>query len=142
MSGRASGICDHRAVATEAHLQMIQAVISRLAGQSTTIKGWCVTVTGALLGFGASSATPIVAIIAVYVVCAFAALDAYFLTLERGYRALYQRARDDRTDPWELTINRPTPKQVATALLSPAVVMLYGMSLLVAVSIGIYLLQK
>jgi hypothetical protein len=136
------GICDHDGVATETHLQMIQAVISRLAGQSTTIKGWCVTVTGALLGFGASSATPIIAIIAIYVICAFAALDAYFLTLERGYRILYQQACDDQTSPWLLAISRPTTKQVATALISPAIVILYGTSLLVAISIGIYLVQK
>jgi hypothetical protein len=121
---------------------MIQAVISRQASQSTTIKGWCITVTGALLGFGASSATALIAFIAIYVIAAFAVLDAYFLTLERAFRALYQQACNDQTTTWQLTIPRPTLSQVAAALTSPAIVILYGISLLVAGSIGIYLLGK
>src|SRR5687768_13405557 len=51
-------------VPVEAHLQMIQSVISRLSAQSITVKGWSVTVTAALLGFGASSTTASVALVA------------------------------------------------------------------------------
>jgi hypothetical protein len=127
---------------TEAHLQMIQHVVTRLASQSTTVKGWCVTVTGALLGFGATSATPIVAAIAIYVICAFAALDAYYLSLERAYRTLYHRAASGETDDWTLDITRPAAKQIGTALRSPAIALLYGASLLVAATIVIYLLVK
>ncbi|MFG3639057.1 hypothetical protein ACGF3C_02135 [Micromonospora sp. NPDC047762] len=92
---------------TEVHLQMIQAVVARLSSQSTTVKGWCVTVASALLGFGANSTRPAVAVLAVYVVAAFAALDAYYLSLERAYRTLYQRAVDGTTAPWQLDIDRP-----------------------------------
>jgi hypothetical protein len=136
----AAAVCHHRAVATEAHLQMIQAVVTRLASQSTTVKGWCVTVTGALLSFGATSATPIVPLIAIYVVLAFAALDAYYLALERAYRALYHRVAAGRAETWTLDITRPTAGQVGTALRSPAIAILYGTSLLVAAIIGTYLL--
>src|SRR5919112_427942 len=101
---------------TEAHLQMIQNVVTRLASQSTTVKGWCVTITGALLGFGATSATPIVAAIANYVICAFAVLDAYYLALERAYRTLYHRAASGQADTWTLDIIRPAGGQIGAAL--------------------------
>ncbi len=129
-------------MASETHLQMIQNVISRLAGQSTTIKGWCVTVTAALLGFGTTSTTPAIAAIAIYVVCAFAVLDAYYLTLERAYRTLYQQTTTDQADAWTMQITRPTITQVGTALRSPVILLLYGSSLLAAASVGLYLLLR
>jgi hypothetical protein len=126
-------------VPPETHLQMIQAVITRLASQSTTVKGWCVTVTAALLGFGATAATPVVALIALYVVVAFAVLDSYYLALERGYRQLYQAVIDGTAEPWALSTGKPTPSAVAAALHTPAIVALYGSSLLTVAAIGIYL---
>jgi hypothetical protein len=119
---------------------MIQSIISRLAGQSTTVKGWCITVTAALLGFGVSTATSVIALIAVYVVLAFAVLDAYYLALERAYRALYSRAVADQTDQWTLTIDRPAVRDILTALASPVILIVYGTSLLTTAVVGIYTL--
>ena len=126
----------------EAHLQLIQATISRLSSQSTTVKGWCVTVTAALLGFGASATSAVVAAIAIYVIVAFAALDAYYLVLERSYRALYQRAVAGQTPDWALDIDRPTLGRVAAALRSPAIFLLYGTSFLTAAGVAAYLILK
>ncbi|MEU7972260.1 hypothetical protein AB0B48_09470 [Micromonospora sp. NPDC049089] len=125
---------------TEVHLQMIQAVVARLSSQSTTVKGWCVTVASALLGFGANSTRPAVAVLAVYVVAAFAALDAYYLSLERAYRTLYQRAVDGTTPPWQLDIDRPGYREVLRAARSPTITVLYGVSLLAAAAVTVYLL--
>lgn len=33
------------------HMEMIQAVVARLAGNSSLTKGWAITLTGAFLGF-------------------------------------------------------------------------------------------
>jgi uncharacterized membrane protein YdfJ with MMPL/SSD domain len=129
-------------MAREAHLQMIQSVVSRLAAQSTTIKGWCVTLTAALLGYGATAATPIIIGLALYVIVAFAILDAYYLVLERKYRDLYMCSVGDDQDNWSLTVGRPTPGEIIRGLSSPVVVILYGMSLLVAFGVGLYLLLK
>jgi uncharacterized membrane protein YdfJ with MMPL/SSD domain len=129
-------------MASEVHLQMIQAVVSRLAAQSTTIKGWCVTLTAALLGYGATAATPVIVGLAIYVIVAFAVLDAYYLVLERKYRELYLRSATGDEAGWSLTVGRPSPGQIAVAMLSPVVVILYGMSFLVAIGVGIYLLLK
>ena len=129
-------------MAIDAHLHMIQAVVTRLAAHSTTIKGWAVTVSGALLGFAATASTPVVAVIAAYVVIAFAVLDAYYLALERAYRLLYQRVAADDTTPWAMEIERPTVKQVMTALSSTVILLLYGSALMVAAGVGTYLAVK
>ena len=118
---------------------MIQNVITRLASQSTTIKGWCVTVTAALLGVGAGSTTPLVAVIAAYVVASFAVLDAYYLALERGYRELYRRTAAGRAEEWSLDIDRPGWDEVGQALKAPAIALLYGASLLTAAAVAAYL---
>lgn len=123
-------------MAIEAHLQMIQSVISRLAGQSTTVKGWSITMTGALLGYGASTGTPLLAFIAGYVVVAFAALDGYYLALERAYRALYTEAMGGTAADWSLTVPRPSRALFLKATMSPANVILYGASLSVVAVVG------
>ncbi len=119
---------------------MTQAVITRLAAQSTTIKGWCVTVTAALLGVSAGSTTPLVAIIAAYVVGTFAVLDAYYLALERGYRNLYRQVVAGQAAEWSLDVDRPSWGDVGRALKAPAVALLYGASLLTAAAVAAYLL--
>ncbi len=120
-------------------MQMIQTVVARLASQSMTIKGWSVTVTSAILGFGATAARPLVALIAVYVIVAFAVLDAYYLALERAYRELYRQAGTGEVELWALAVARPTPRGVLTAFRSPVIVVLYGASLLVAASVIAFL---
>jgi hypothetical protein len=129
-------------MAIEIHLQMIQAAIARMASHSTTIKGWSVTVSGALLGYSATASTPVVAAIATYVIMAFAVLDAYYLAVERQYRLLYRRMTTDGGTPWLMEIEQPSGQQVATALRSPVILILYGSSLAVAAAVGIFLLLK
>lgn len=129
-------------MAIETHLQMIQAAIARMSSQSTTIKGWSVTVSGALLGYSATASTPVVAAIAAYVILAFAVLDAYYLALERQYRLLYRRMTTEGHTPWLMEIEQPSRKQVTTALRSPVILILYGSSLAVAAAVGTYLVLK
>lgn len=124
----------------ETHLQLIQTAITRLAGQSTTIKGWCVTLTSALLGVSATTSTPLTGALALYVIVTFAVLDAYYLTLERAYRALYDTAASDATTSpsWTMTVSRPRPMGVVSALRSPAISLLYTTSIIVAVAVTAY----
>lgn len=126
-------------VATESHLQMIQAVVARLSAQSTTIKGWCVTVTAALLSFGANATTPVICAIALYVVVAFAVLDAYYLTLERAHRRLYEQVVRGTAERWTFAIGRPTFREVLRAAGSPSILLLYGTSLAATIGVTIYI---
>jgi len=101
------------------HLELLQAVISRMASNSFALKGWSVTVTAALLGLAAKDANPGFAIIAFYPALAFWGLDAYYLRQERRFRALYDAVRskgsvepfamdpqgfDGEVDPWGRTL--------------------------------------
>ncbi len=122
----------------DTHLQMIQTTIGRLAGQSTTIKGWCVTLTSALLGLGATSTTAMLPGVAIYVIGVFALLDAYYLTLERGYRTLYDTTRTRTTTDWAMTTSAPKLTSIRQALTSWSIAPLYGTSLALAVATTIY----
>lgn len=72
------------------HLEMIQSVINRLAGNSFLIKGWTITI--ALAGFGlfANNNSPVFLISVTFGDIIFWILDAYYLRQERLFRALYE----------------------------------------------------
>jgi hypothetical protein len=80
------------------HLEMIQAVVARLAGNSFLIKGWSVTIAGAFLGLAVSRGEAKLAGIGVVPIAIFWGLDAYFLYAERLFRALYDLVRQDSCD--------------------------------------------
>lgn len=75
------------------HLELIQGVITRVAGNLFTLRGWMITLVVALsaafLEFGRNELQAIL----VLVVVIFWVHDAYFLSLERSYRCLYNKVR-------------------------------------------------
>lgn len=75
------------------HLDMIQAVVARLAGNSFLIKGWALTLTGAFLGFALNKTDSGLAAAAIIPIVVFWALDTYYLRAERLFRVLYERVR-------------------------------------------------
>lgn len=76
------------------HLEMIQAVIARLGGDSFLVKGWAVAVTGVFLGFAVSNDEPWLALPSVLISAMFWILDTYYLRSERLFRLLYDRVRN------------------------------------------------
>ena len=77
----------------QAHLGMIQGVVNRLAQSSFLLKGWSVVLVSALLAFAAISNEELVLYVALLPALAFWALDGYFLSQERMFRALYDHVR-------------------------------------------------
>lgn len=75
------------------HLEMIQAIIARLAGNSFSIKGWSVTLVSALLAWSLKEPVWQHSLIALLPLALFWGLDAYFLEQERLFRAHYERVR-------------------------------------------------
>jgi hypothetical protein len=75
------------------HLEMIQAVINRMAHNSFLLKGWSVTLTAALLALAASNAKPQLILVALFPATMFWGLDGYFLWQERLFRSLYDYVR-------------------------------------------------
>lgn len=79
------------------HLEFIQAVIARLANDSFLMKGWALTVSGAIFGFAASHLSWPIATVGLLPAITFWFLDSYFLRQERLYRSLYNSVA--RRDP-------------------------------------------
>jgi hypothetical protein len=71
------------------HLDIVQGIIGRLAGNQFLIKGWTLTVGAAIFGYSALHRQPLVAMLGVAAASGFWALDAYFLRQERLFRHLW-----------------------------------------------------
>ncbi|HEV8539048.1 MAG TPA: hypothetical protein VGR15_09050 [Bacteroidota bacterium] len=76
-----------------AHLQMIQAVINRVAGHSFLIKGWTITLAAAFFAVAQKESNPGFMYLAYFPVLVFWALDGYYLWQERQLGKLFDRVR-------------------------------------------------
>jgi hypothetical protein len=75
------------------HLEFIQATINRMAGNSFLLKGWAVTLAGALLALSFKELDWRYVSVALLVVGLFWLLDSYYLSRERMFIRLYDEVR-------------------------------------------------
>jgi len=123
------------------HLELIQAVVSRMANNSFLLKGWTVTLAGALLTLAAKETEAKFALIALLPALAFWGLDAFYLRHERLFRRLYEfvrRTPDEElaADPYTFSTERfakDCPTWLQT-LFTGAVVGLHGV-VIVAIAV-------
>lgn len=118
------------------HLQLIQGVITRMAGNSFLLKGWSVSLVAGLSAVSGAEAEASFALIALGVVVVFAFLDAFYLALERAYRDLYDTATAAATTDWSLSVN-VGPSDVVKAFGGFAVWGLHGALALGAIAVAI-----
>lgn len=76
------------------HLKLIEQQIQRMADNSFKVKNWALTVVGGALLYWLKEETPKdnmiwLCVLIVMATIIFWWLDAYYLTLEKGYRKLY-----------------------------------------------------
>ncbi len=76
---------DVESPAVQAHVEVMQGVISRMAENSRSCKVWCVTLVAAVLVLVARTGEPKHALIALVPTLLFLFLDSYYLALERAY---------------------------------------------------------
>lgn len=76
-----------------AHLNMIQAIITRMGSNSFLLKGWSVTLVAALFALAAKDTKPALVLIAYLPALVFWALDGFFLWQETLFRRLYDSVR-------------------------------------------------
>lgn len=76
------------------HLEFIQAVINRMAGNSFYLKGWSVTLVAAIFVLATKDGNPSLVPVAYLPAIVFWFLDAYFLRQERLFRRLYDAVRE------------------------------------------------
>lgn len=88
------------------HLEFIQASISRMAGSLFFLRGWTITLIGALLAFilkGDGSDRIVFFLIVLILV--FWILDGYFLSRERLFRDLYNHVRSLREEEIDFSMD-------------------------------------
>ncbi|RLW70267.1 MAG: hypothetical protein B6D68_01090 [spirochete symbiont of Stewartia floridana] len=87
------------------HLELIQGVINRMAGNSFLLKGWSVTLVSALLVLAAKDSNQFFIYLACFPCVAFWGLDGYFLWQERMYRKLYKNVTEIAPDSVDFDMN-------------------------------------
>jgi len=93
------------------HLEMIQAVITRMASNSFMLKGWAVTLVAGVFVLASKDSNPLYFLIAYIPIILFWFLDSYFLQLERKFRVLYKHVGN--LDNPDLTFNIKAPDSCA-----------------------------
>jgi len=75
------------------HIELIQGVINRMAGNSFLLKGWTVTLVAGLFALAASGGRWTYAALGLLPSISFWWLDAYYLRQERLFRKLHDAVR-------------------------------------------------
>lgn len=113
-----------------AHLQMVQAVIARMASNSFLLKGWSVTLVGALFALAADKANIAFIYLAYFPVVMFWALDGFFLGQERLFRRLYDVVRTSSPDRSDFSMDTSEVRLVGPgwidACFSTTLLLFYG----------------
>lgn len=78
-----------------AHLQMMQAAISRMAGESARMKQFALASIAATASTAAATGTAHLALAGAVLALLFWALDARYLAQERWFRAMYDTVRQN-----------------------------------------------
>lgn len=87
------------------HLDMLQNVISRMASNSFLIKGWSVSLITAILIFADKDNNINFIYVTFLPLLIFWFLDAYYLQIEKKFRSLYEKVREDYKNNIENTEN-------------------------------------
>jgi len=87
------------------HLEFIQTVIQRQANSTFQIKAWSVALLVGLAGLSRLPAKE-VTIAGIGSVCLFWILDAYYLSKERKFRALYDSVRVKKDTDFSMDISQ------------------------------------
>ena len=128
------------------HLQMIQGVIDRIAGNLFFLKGWAITLIAAVFALSAKDTDQKYILIAYVPVFVFWILDGYFLSQERKFRALYDDVR--KLDEKDIDFSMNTKKYEENkrngwlcSMFSPTLLWFYA-PLVAAMLVIMYLIYK
>jgi hypothetical protein len=126
--------------ASVAHINQLQAIVTRLATQSASCKTWCVSMISAFIAFAGATKLPLAATFTLLPILVFGFLDTMYLAQEKAYRdrqeEFARKLRDGtylRCDVFKLDAPIATA-HVRSALESWSIVPVYG-ALLVAYTV-------
>jgi len=87
------------------HLEFIQSAIDRMANNSFLLKGWTVTLVGALFALTFNEMDPLYLVISLVVLCLFWRLDSYYLSRERLFIKLYESVSSTKPEDTNFSMN-------------------------------------
>ncbi|OEF98946.1 hypothetical protein BHF71_10570 [Vulcanibacillus modesticaldus] len=87
------------------YLEMIQGVITRMSTNSFILKGWAITLIAGILAFASTNTNKMYFLVAYIPILIFWFLDSYYLQLERKYRKLYDKARMNQENDFNMEIS-------------------------------------
>ncbi len=97
------------------HLEMLQAIIQRMASNSFMLKGWNVILVSAIFALSFDASKSRVIFLAYLPALAFWLLDGYFLHQERLFRVLYDKVRTMSENEIDFSMDtKPVVGQVAS----------------------------
>ena len=82
-----------------AHLQMIQGVIDRMSTSAAIYKGFAATIVTGIAAISFTEVSAWILLIAFFPVGCFLVMDTYYLKLEKQYRILYEKVRNEKIAP-------------------------------------------
>lgn len=124
------------------HLEFVQAAINRMAGNSFLLKGWSVTMTGALLAVGVKEADRHYLFISLAVLVLFWSLDGFYLSRERRFIGLYNHIRKTPEEGVDFSMDpRPYGRKCnwAVSAFSTTLLVFYGGLLAVQLILNCFL---
>jgi len=80
---------DFESSSIQYHLSFLQAIISRMATNSSSCKTWCITLVSAIIVIISTISNPLYIWLALVPLLLFLFLDAFYLGLERKFRDEY-----------------------------------------------------
>lgn len=89
----------------QAHLQMIQDIVKRMANNSFLIKGWSVLLVSAILAVAIKDDQLKFLSVAFFPALILWGLDGYFLRQERLFRALYNQVATTKENEIDFSMN-------------------------------------
>jgi hypothetical protein len=121
------------------YLEMLQAVITRMAGNQFSLRTWSVALGTAVIGYAASRDGRLTAaFLATLPAVVFWIADAYYLALERKFRGVFNvesQVQDD-TPSFSFQVHVGIA-DVARTVRRPAVWLVHGPVLLLALAVGL-----
>ncbi len=113
------------------HLEFIQAIISRMASNLFFLRGWTITLIGALLAlFSKSNNSGYAIYFLIILTLVFWILDGYFLSQERLFRDLYNYVRKLKEEEIDFSMDISEYKKfkkntLIYAMFSPTLLVFY-----------------
>lgn len=127
-------------------IDLIQGCINRMANNSFLIKGWALGIFAGVTAFtkgeNFSNIVLLVCTTIVPFIC-FWILDAYFLKVERKYRAMYEdritkRKNDDDSELYELNPSKYKVDCIFKTMFSQTIFVFYGIPFIASIVVLIF----